>query len=94
MIEFILRVLGVFLVSALTGLAAHAVGPGAELAPIFAGFGSVSFFLGPYADMAGFFVQGIFVDSETPGCVWKAFGIMLWIVAAVILLYALFHRGG
>lgn len=76
-----------------TAVLAGSLGPGAQFAPLLVLFGSVSFFLGPEADGSGFFVKGMYVDAPTPGCVWRAFGILLWIGAAASLVYGWTHRG-
>lgn len=87
------KVLLIVALTAGTFALANRLGPGAQFAPLLVLFGSVSFFIGPEADGSGFFVQGMYVDAPTPGCVWRAFGILLWIGAAATLVYGWIHRG-
>ena len=52
-------------------------------------FGSLFFFMAPYLDFAGVFVRGHYVSQETPGCVWRAAGIVLWIIAVIVFCFEL-----
>jgi hypothetical protein len=57
-------------------------------------FGGISFFLGPYATGSGFFVRGgNYVNSATPEWIWRTFGIMLWVVAGITILYMWKYKG-
>ena len=50
-------------------------------------FGGISFFLGPYATGSGFFVRGgFYVNTPTPAWIWRIFGIILWVAAAIAML--------
>ncbi len=54
-----------------------------ESVPVFAVFGAISFFIGPYFTGSGFFARGFLVDTATPECVWRFLGIVLWIIAVI-----------
>ena len=55
--------------------------------------GGVSFFLGPYLTGAGFFLKGgFYVDTATPGGIWKVFGVLQWVAAGLAMLYSWLHR--
>ena len=57
-------------------------------------FGGISFFLGPYFTGSGFFVRGgFYVNSATPEGIWRLFGVIIWIVAGITMLYMWKHQG-
>lgn len=90
--SLLVRVIAIVALTAGTGAVANHLGPRAGAAPVLVLLGGVSFFIGPEADGAGFFVKGLYVDAPTPGCVWRGFGIILWIGAAVVLAVAWWSR--
>jgi hypothetical protein len=52
-------------------------------------FGSLSFFLGPLftgTGMMHIYNGGREVNAATPGCVWKGFGLFLWVVALGVVI--------
>lgn len=64
------------------------------VAPAMVLFGGISFFLGPYATGSDFFVRGgFYVNSATPDWIWRIFGILLWLVAGITMLYMWKHQG-
>jgi len=54
-----------------------------KLVFVFAFFGAISFFIGPYFTGSGFFARGFLVDTATPGCVWRFLGVVMWIIAVI-----------
>ncbi len=86
---FLLKLVAVVAISGIAetlGVAAGIAHPAASSLVL---FGSVSFFLGPYLDGAGFFVRGgNYVNAATPGSVWRFFGILLWVIALITMLCA------
>ena len=49
--------------------------------------GCLSFFIGPDATSGGFFARGMYVNSGTPAILWRVFGGILWISAAILAFY-------
>lgn len=89
MLVFLLRLVAVVGTAAIAEALAEAAGIAHPAASSMVLFGSVSFFLGPYLDGAGFFVRGgNYVNTATPGSVWRFFGIVLWVIALITMLCA------
>ena len=82
------RLGGVVGVTLIAAVLTHSLGVDSGWPVVMALQGGFFFFIGPaYLTGAGFFVRGgHHVDSETPGCVWRFGGVMLWIIGAVILM--------
>ena len=69
-----------------TGFLADTMGINPLVAPGMVFFGGISFFLGPSATGSGFFVRGgFYVNSATPEWIWRIFGIILWVAAAITM---------
>jgi hypothetical protein len=86
---FLLKLGAVAAISGITETLAVVAGIAHPAAFAMVFFGSVSFFLGPYLDGAGIFAKGgNYVNTATPGSVWRFFGILLWVIALITMLCA------
>ncbi len=77
-----------------TAMLSDRMGINPLVAPGMVLFGSISFFLGPHATGSGFFVRGgFYVNSPTPGWIWRSFGVILWVVAGITMAFMWTHKG-
>lgn len=89
MLGFLLKLVAVVAISWITETLSVVAGIAHPAAYAMVLFGSVSFFLGPYLDGAGIFAKGgNYVNTATPGSVWRFFGVLLWVIALITMLCA------
>ena len=82
-----------FIITILILVIAHPfiqVGQYTSFALTLALLGTIALIWGPYLTGSGFMVgsapRRVMIDRETPGCVWKVWGWMCWILVAIMVL--------
>ena len=89
MLWFLLDVICVVIISGTTVFLVKWLNVGEGFHIFIAVIGSFAYFFGKHLTGSGAFAHYRYVNSPTPEIIWKAAGVICWIVAAVSLFYHL-----
>ena len=89
MIWFLVDLICVVVISGTTLFLVKWLNVGEGLHVFFAVIGSSAYFFGKYLTGSGAFAHSRYVNSPTSEIIWKASGVICWILAAISFFYHL-----